>query len=390
MFVLFDTSVSRTNLYPLSLTRPLGRLRHGIFTLQEKWEARLGQPVHLLTEAFLQEEIPAAESYTCIDATLLPDADCLQQIAALLPGQVLEDELGLLAYCTPHTPQYNQFPLWADACFALSTQARIHHPAVLFQTNEKEIVNDFQFITKNNKSAEADSSNTIIGKENLFIAPGASMQACIVNAAAGPVYIGKNALVMEGSVLRGPIAIGEGSVIKMGAKLYSGTTIGPWCVAGGEIKNSILTAYSNKAHEGYLGDSVIGEWCNIGAGTSNSNVKNTGSTVKMWNETQKDFLPVGLKGGLIMGDYSRCAINTSLNTGTTVGVSANLFEGAYPEKLVPSFSWGRQQHYLLSSALQHAANWKKMKNQAFSSKEELILRQIYTQMFGEEDAKRWI
>ena len=205
------------------------------------------------------------------------------------------------------------------------------------------------------------------------------MQYCILNAAAGPIYIGKAAEIMEGASIRGPFAICEGAVVKMGARIYGATTIGPYSVVGGEIKNTVIFGYSNKAHDGYLGDSVLGEWCNLGAGSTNSNIKNTASNVKVWNETAKDFVSGGLKCGLLMGDYSRCSVNSTFNTGTVVGACANIFGSGLLPKYIPSFSWGaiNPAKYEFEKALQDITNWKKLKNQLLTEKEIQKLQHIF-------------
>ncbi len=197
--------------------------------------------------------------------------------------------------------------------------------------------------------------------ENIFIEAGAKLDFSILNAESGPIYIGKNAEVQEGCLLRGPISIGEGSRVKMGTKIYGATTIGPYCLAGGEIKNSVLMAFSNKGHDGYFGDSVIGEWCNLGAGTSNSNLKNNASPVKIWSKKDNDFVIAGTKCGLLMGDYSRCAINTSFNTGTVVGVCCSIFGNPFPPKFIDNFTWGDKK-YIFEKAVTDINNWKKLKD----------------------------
>ena len=218
----------------------------------------------------------------------------------------------------------------------------------------------------------------MVNPDNIFLEEGAAVEHCFINAAAGPVYISKNAELMEGCMIRGPFAIGEGSVLKMGTKVYGATTIGSYCIAGGEIKNSIMMGFSNKAHDGYLGDSVLGEWCNLGAGTSNSNIKNTASMVKAWSQHHKDFVPVGLKCGLIMGDYSRSAINTSFNTGTVAGVCCNIFDKGFPPKHIKDFSWGKEK-YILEKAIEDIDNWKKLKGKIITENEIKILNSIYYQ-----------
>jgi UDP-N-acetylglucosamine diphosphorylase/glucosamine-1-phosphate N-acetyltransferase len=246
----------------------------------------------------------------------------------------------------------------------------------IISLNDWAIRQDFAFITANRQSQPISSTNKIISPENVFIEEGAKVEHSTINASAGPVYIGKNAEVMEGCLIRGPFALCEGAVLKMGAKVYAATTVGPYSMAGGEIKNSVIFGFSNKAHDGYLGDSVIGEWCNLGAGTTNSNIKNTAGIVKLWNNASGSFEPAGLKCGLFMGDYSRAAINTSFNTGTVVGVCCNIFEEGFPPKYVPDFTWGKKK-YILEKALDDINNWKKLKNKTITEKEKQLLQQLY-------------
>jgi UDP-N-acetylglucosamine diphosphorylase / glucose-1-phosphate thymidylyltransferase / UDP-N-acetylgalactosamine diphosphorylase / glucosamine-1-phosphate N-acetyltransferase / galactosamine-1-phosphate N-acetyltransferase len=254
---------------------------------------------------------------------------------------------------------------------------QLKNPWDIFLLNDKALREDFEVITLHRSSQPIPASVQTINPKNIFIELGAKLSHCIINAESGPVYIGKNTEIMEGVLIRGPFALCEGSVIKMGATIYGATTIGPYCVIGGEIKNSVLFGYSNKAHEGYLGDSVIGEWCNLGAGTSNSNVKNTAASIKVWNNTQKDFINTGLiKCGLLMGDYSRAAINTSFNTGTVVGVCANVFGEVLSPKYIPGFSWGTVK-YEFDKAIKDIGNWKKLKGHNITEQEKTQLRLIF-------------
>lgn len=242
--------------------------------------------------------------------------------------------------------------------------------------NTAVVTADFSLKVNGRDSSLIEATNNIINPGNVFIESGVIMNYCTINADEGPVYIGKNSLVMEGALLRGPVFIGENSVIKMGAKIYGGTSIGNNCIVGGEIKNSIISHNSNKAHDGYLGDSIIGEWCNIGAGTSCSNIKNTAGVIEL--KLRSVTVSAGNKFGMLMGDYSRCAINTSFNTGTVVGVCCNIFGNAYPPKFIDDFNWG-DDRYSLEKALQHIDNWMKFKNQRITAEQKNILTQIYNQ-----------
>lgn len=252
----------------------------------------------------------------------------------------------------------------------------IHHPVDIVRFNDRAIRSDFKLLTNGRSTQKISDTNRITGSENLFVEEGAVIEHCIINASEGPVYIGKNALLMEGCMLRGPVAVCEGAVLKMGAQVYGATTIGPYSVAGGEIKNSVIFGFSNKAHHGYMGDSVIGEWCNWGAGTSNSNVKNTAGAVKVWDNATRSYIHAGNKCGLFMGDYSRCAINTSFNTGTVVGVCCNIFGNEQPPKLVPDFTWGDKK-YTFEKIFADIANWKQFKGHSLTLEEKIILESLY-------------
>jgi UDP-N-acetylglucosamine diphosphorylase/glucosamine-1-phosphate N-acetyltransferase len=234
-------------------------------------------------------------------------------------------------------------------------------------------------ITEGRISQPVSASNSLAGSENIFFEEGAKAEHCVLNASTGPIYIGRNAEIMEGSFIRGPFAMCEGAVVKMGSKIYGATTLGPYCIAGGEIKNAVMFGYSNKAHDGYLGDSVIGEWCNLGAGTSNSNLKNNAADVRIWNPLTGQSQNAGLKCGLLMGDYSRSAINTSFNTGTVTGVCCNIFGQGLTNTYIPSFSWGagNTTKYELAKALRDIESWKRLKKQSLTQEEIKTLSHIF-------------
>lgn len=336
MKIVFDDTHVKESLWPLTATRNAADIRIGILTIREKWELLLRG---------------SANDVAKVNAAIVPSVKTKFDITD--EGNiVLSNE--------------------QDSC------KTVHYPWDIFGHNSWALQNDFELLTAGSVSRPISSTNQVIAPENVFIEEGASVECSIINASTGPVYIGKNATVMEGCIIRGPFALCEGAVLKMGAKVYGATTIGPYCSAGGEIKNSVLFGYSNKAHDGYLGDSVIGEWCNLGAGTTNSNVKNTAGEVAMWNEAAKDFVGVGIKAGLIMGDYSRAAINTAFNTGTVVGVCCNIFAAGFPPKLVHHFTWGNQQ-YEFDKAIKDIDNWKKLKGKSITGEEKKILQQLYNQ-----------
>lgn len=343
MKIFLDESQCKEKLAPFTLTRHTADIRIGILTIREKWEKLLNKQVSTL--------ITNDDSNTLIiKSNIIPTKDNYNEISASADNQSNSE----------NNPYFQS----------------IEFPWQIFQLNDWALRQDFELITHGRKSEPISETNKIIGGEYIFIEPGAVVEHSILNASSGPIYIGKDAIVMEGNMIRGPFALCEGAVLKMGSKIYGATTIGPFSVAGGEIKNSVIFGYSNKAHDGYLGDSVIGEWCNLGAGTSNSNVKNTASEVKYINNLHAPGIIAGNKGGLLMGDYSRAAINTSFNTGTIVGVCCNIFGQNIPEKYVPDFSWGNER-YLFEKALSDIANWKQMKGKEISEREKILLHELY-------------
>jgi UDP-N-acetylglucosamine diphosphorylase / glucose-1-phosphate thymidylyltransferase / UDP-N-acetylgalactosamine diphosphorylase / glucosamine-1-phosphate N-acetyltransferase / galactosamine-1-phosphate N-acetyltransferase len=320
--------------FPFSLTRSVADIRCGILTLREKWDFYLRD----------NSSFPTGLS---IPANILPDKGLIYSLSSNPPA-----------------------PLFQNA-------NRLINLTDILRYNVTEIKHDFQLITAGRNTAPVSSTNKLTGSE-IFLEPGAVVEHCYLNASEGPVYIGKNALVMEGSMIRGPFAIGENTVVKMGAKIYGATSAGPYCILGGEIKNSVIFGFSNKAHDGYLGDAVIGEWCNLGAGTSNSNLKNSGGPVKLWNPIKKTFVDGGIKSGLMMGDYSRSAIQTAFNTGTVVGVSCHVFGNGPTPSYLPSFSWGfNHTEYEFEKAIQHISKWKKFKNRELVTDEIKILKSIF-------------
>jgi UDP-N-acetylglucosamine diphosphorylase/glucosamine-1-phosphate N-acetyltransferase len=385
--VLFDNN-ERTKLYPLTKTCAVADLRIGLFTLRERWDHITKKNVYIHTEPYLSllyEPIPQG-IHLWIDANLVPDENLIDQILDLKENEAVADSFGLIAGCKFFAN--NSFsPSAALQNFKTIKKRddvkRLEYPWQIFQWNDKMLRKDFDYIASGKKSASLPANNQYINPKQIFIEERAEINFSIINASTGPVYIGKNSVVMEGSMIRGPFALCENAILKMGTKIYGATTLGPYCVGGGEIKNVVMQAYSNKAHDGYLGDSVIGRWCNLGAGTSNSNVKNTASMVKMWNGFTKDYIPVDVKCGVIMGDYSRTAINTYLNTGSVIGVCCNIFGEGLPPKYIPDFQWGFKDttKYDFKKSLQDIANWKKMKDGALTQEETEILKHIFEQTF---------
>ena len=375
--VLYDTPQNRVRTYPMTMLRAVGDLLLGSFTLKDWWAKILAQPVVLLSEAYLSLPlIPANENgYICIDASVLPDERLVEMLLALKDGEMLEDGNGLLAYESKTLPKYAEFPIWPGEIKHLETVVRrVNHLFDLVKWNSEAIVAQYKYWQKSNDFVGV--GNIVIGSD-LVVGQNVTANACTLNTTTGPIIIGNNVTIMEGVNLRGPLVIMDGAVVKMGAKIYGGTTLGKNTMVGGEIKNSIVMHYSNKAHDGYLGDAYIGQWCNFGAGTSNSNVKNTGSSVKLWHEESKSYEYVGNKAGLIMGDHSLSAINTSFNTGTTLGIFCNVFGEGYANKHVESFNWGGFERYQLTDALNHAQKWIAFKGETLTENYKAIITHIY-------------
>ena len=380
-FVLVDQP-DRVHFYPFSLTRSLAELRVGIFTFQERWEVLLENNCSIYTEPYLQSLYDSAylnesDAIIFINVTCIPDPHVVLAIKNLQEGGHLMDEDG--KWIATHSKERSLGKiLLADNSLRTTIKARfIKNATALLQLNAMFIQEDFKIIKNKNQSDPIDPSNRVQNVENIFIAPGATVLDVRLNATEGPIYIGKNALLMEGAAIRGPFAIGERGVVKMNATLYGATTIGPYCTVGGEIKNSILMGYTNKAHDGYLGDSILGHWCNLGAGTSNSNVKNTAGAIQLWDQYQKSWQTVGNKMGMLVGDYTRFAIHSSVNTGSYIGVSANIYGNGLLPKMIPNFSWGTTKGYLLDKALEDIQNWKKMKGFQITENERSVLTALF-------------
>jgi UDP-N-acetylglucosamine diphosphorylase / glucose-1-phosphate thymidylyltransferase / UDP-N-acetylgalactosamine diphosphorylase / glucosamine-1-phosphate N-acetyltransferase / galactosamine-1-phosphate N-acetyltransferase len=342
--VLNDTLIHQ-DLFPFGQLHSVADIRVGILTIREKWEQIFEHQVVLSRQS--GHHVPM------VAANIIPDATFVE---AFREGK------------------HNQ--LIGSGSHPIKT---IQYPWQIFEYNDEMLRVDFEWITRSRPSAPIPVTNRLVNAGNIFLEPGARVEHCILNASAGPIYLGKNTEVMEGSMIRGPFALCEGAVVKMGASLYGATSIGPYCTVGGEIKNSVLFGYSNKSHHGYLGDSVIGEWCNIGAGSSNSNLKNNAGPVRVWNQSKQSFLEAGLKCGLFMGDYSRCSINTAFNTGTVVGICCNIFGEPLPAKYIPNFSWGQRgmSSYELEKAIRDIASWMKMKNKSLQQEEIQRLKYIF-------------
>ena len=349
--LLFDDPAIRPHLLPFTYTRPVGALRCGILTIAEKWQRHLGAPtVGYLTQPYLQAKFPVcADGHVTgpalvINGAVCPDTVLVKQVLALQPGQGLYDgELLVAAHLADAAlvVELVQDGLKEEKQVAEPVTV-IDRPWQLFLRNGVEIRRDFALLTAGRTSQPVGDAHTIVyGAENIFIEEGVKIRAAILNAEDGPIYLGKNSQVHEGAIIKGPLALCEGSHINAGAKMRGDNTVGPFSKVGGEVGNSILLGYSNKGHDGYLGNSVIGEWCNLGADTNTSNLKNNYAPVKIWSHVEKRFVNTGQTFcGLMMGDHSKCGINTMFNTGTVVGVGANIFGAGFPRTFIPSFSWG--------------------------------------------------
>ena len=340
--VLFDDPAIRTNLLPFTFTRPAGKIRIGILTIAEKWEKRLNTTVSFLTEPYLQKKFPAnpSKDNVFINGAWCPDDHAILSIKSLKTGEVLISDNTILAW---RSEEMSLPDLKNSHLKIFSEQVTlINQVWKIFQFNAEQIKVDYSIITAGRKSFGVQDKPTIVYNEsNIFVEEGVTIRAAVLNAEAGPIYLGKNSSVQEGALIKGPFALCEGSTVNMGSKMRGDTTIGPHSKVGGEVSNSVIFGYSNKGHDGFIGNTVLGEWCNLGADTNTSNLKNNYENVKLWNYAKGGFADTGLQFcGLMMGDHSKCGINTMFNTGTVVGVSANIFGDGFPRNFIPSFSWG--------------------------------------------------
>lgn len=338
--ILFD-GPERNDLLPFTFTRPVAELRIGILTLREKWERALNENTSTQTETYLSEKWPMdlAEENLFVNPAFLPSAELVTQINDLRPEEKLVCKGNPIAFLSHAN---NDISLGERKSIEVETPPlHIAYTWDLFAKNGEAIAQDFDRLTEGRISAGLNDTVTTINKEQIFIEEDAQVNYASLNASNGPIYIGKDAEIMEGAHIRGPLALCDSAVVKMGAKIYGPTTIGPHSKVGGEVNNSVIIGYSNKGHDGFLGNSVLGEWCNLGADTNNSNLKNNYTEVRLWNYEAERFLSTGQQFcGLMMGDHSKCAINTMFNTGSLVGVNANIFGAGFPRNYIPSFSWG--------------------------------------------------
>ena len=384
--ILFDTPEARLNLMPFTFTRPISQIRIGILTIQEKWDWHFSK-VYPLTEQYLSDKFPTEyDRKNCyVNAQCLPSKKLIKQIKKLKKGEALSSEGKLVAYCLKENISYSDVEAkgLSDELIVKELKFPVDwlvHRTDIFKQNREQLIHDFQLITANRQSEEITDPHTIVyGEENIFIEKGAQVRASILNATDAPIYIGKNAQIHEGSMIKGAFALCEGAHVNMGAKIKGDTTIGPYCKVGGEISNSVLFGYSNKGHDGFLGNSVLGEWCNLGADTNTSNLKNNYGPVSAWSYETQDYQPTGaLFCGLMMGDHSKSGINTMFNTGTVVGVCANIFGGGFPPKHVPSFSWGGQEFetFRMEKAYEVAERMMGRRKVAFTTSDKKIMQEV--------------
>ncbi len=385
-YILFD-GASRNALLPFTFTRPVADIRIGILTIREKWEKHLGYTTSTVTEDYLSEKFPMVEleENIMINASFLPSKELVAKITALQPNQAIFYKEEPIAFFVKEDEEVDfdsyEIQQYDQDVFT------VKYTWDIFSKNEQAINDDFRLLTDGRESQPIPESNNVIASESIFIEEGATLEFAILNASNGPIYIGKDAEIMEGSIIRGPFALCDHATIKMGAKIYGGTTVGPYSKVGGEVTNSVIFGYSNKGHDGFIGNSVLGEWCNLGADTNTSNLKNNYAPVRLWSYETEGFAKTGLQFcGLMMGDHSKCGINTMFNTGTVVGVNANIFGGGFPRNFIPSYSWGGSggfTTYLTKKAFEVARVVMSRREIEFTKQEEEILEHVF------EETKTW-
>ena len=380
-YILFDGQY-RDALLPLTYTRPVSEIRLGIFTIREKWEMFTGTTITNLTEDYLSHKFPMVEfpENIMINGAYLPNEDIMSIIEKMSSNQAIFDNDIVVAFRVSNNQDSVDFDS-LDKLKCPESVLRIKNLFDIYRLNGEAINSDFELLTKSKNSQPLPDGAQYINEGLIFIEEGAKLPFCTLNASDGPIYIGKNSEIMEGSLIRGPFAICENSIVKMGAKIYGSTTIGPYCKVGGEVSNSVFFGYSNKGHDGFLGNSVIGEWCNLGADTNTSNLKNNYANVKLWNYESESFINTNLQFcGLILGDHSKCGINTMFNTGTVVGVFANIFGSGFPRNFVPSFSWGGSKGfvtYKTNKAFEVAEKVMERRRVILSEQDKAILSHVF-------------
>ena len=380
-YILFDGTV-RNALLPFTFTRPVADIRIGILTIREKWEKYLGYTTTTLTEEYLMEKYPMVEmeENIMINASFLPNPILIDMVQNLNAKEAILFGEEIIAFHTHDTQEDIDFDEYELIEYE-GDVLRIENTWDIFAKNDAAIREDFELLTEDRFSQPIPKSVNVIAPESIFIEEGAKLEFVTLNASTGPIYIGKNAEIMEGSVIRGPFALCEEAQVKLATKVYGATTVGPHCRIGGEVNNSVLFGYSNKGHDGFLGNSVLGEWCNIGADSNNSNLKNNYEEVRLWSYETEGFARTGLQFcGLMMGDHSKCGINTMFNTGTVVGVSTNIFGSGFPRNFVPSFSWGGASGfttYITKKAFETAKIVMSRRHEEFTEEDAKILEHVF-------------
>lgn len=384
-YILFD-DYSRHNLLPFTFTRPVSEIRIGILTINEKWEKYLHTSLSYQTQDYLSAKYKrkTTDDNVYINGKICPNDELVELISQLKNKTAIKAGNDLIAYRTNESSVIDPEQLLTIATEVPKNYISVKDPWDIFSKNGDAIKQDFELLTKRKKSQVLSLTNTVIGnKQDVFLEEGAVVEAAILNTKSGPIYIGKDAEIMEGSVVRGPFSLGEHSALKLSTKVYGPTSIGPHSKVGGEINNSVIFGFSNKAHDGFLGNSVVGEWCNLGADTNNSNLKNNYGNVKLYNYKKEAMVDTGLQFcGLMMGDHSKCGINTMFNTGTVVGVGANIFGGSFPPTHIPSFTWGGSESmdtYKLDKLFETAERVYARRNLELSVEEKNILSEVFKQ-----------
>lgn len=386
-YILFDGPV-REHLLPFTFTRPVAEVRIGIMTIKEKWEAYLESSVGYLTQDYLSVKFPLElkKDNVFINGSILPDAFLLEKIITLKDFQVLQKGQTVIAYRSSQSNKTDNWDQYQTVTFEKEL-FQINNTWDIFSKNERALQEDFDFLTKGRESQPISNTNSLICPERIFLEEGAKVEYSILNATDGPIYVGRNAEIWEGSLIRGGLALCDHAIVKMGGKLYGATTIGPHSKVCGEVSNAVIFGYSSKGHEGYLGNAVLGEWCNIGADSNNSNLKNNYAKVRLWNYATEKFEQTGLQFcGLMMGDHSKTAINTMFNTGTVIGVNSNIYVPGFPRNFVPSFSWGGASGfsaYLPKKAFEAAKVMMARRGVKFTDADADILNHVF------EITKKW-
>lgn len=380
-YILFD-GPSREALLPFTFTRPVADIRVGILTIREKWEKYLGSTTTTITEEYLSEKYPMVEfdENVLINSSFLPNQELVDQIKELNENEAIFQNEDVIAFYAKEAQDDIDLQSFKQIEFS-GDLIQIENTWDIFSKNAEALQADFEFITAGRKSQPISETNNCIRPERIFLEEGAKVEYSILNATEGPIYLGKDAQIWEGSLIRGAFALCENATVKMGGKMYGATTIGPWSKVCGEISNAVIFGYSSKGHEGYLGNAVLGEWCNIGADSNNSNLKNNYAKVRLWNYATESFEQTGLQFcGLMMGDHSKTAINTMFNTGTVIGVNCNIYVPGFPRNFVPSFSWGGASgftEYLPKRAFEAAKVMMARRKVEFNEVEARILEHVF-------------